>query len=128
MIARMTNFGRSNVSNSVYSLCSLTGRGFGSRGESDLCEFVVDVIREPLVAVESGLLLVVLNHYLQKHNKKHSIGGYSLVYSSDIIKSNKRQISKSNISKTAAILKPDERESFLDFYLVYKYVCLKILR
>ena len=46
------------------------------------------------------------------------------MYSSDIIKSNKRQISKSNISKTAAILKNAKNESFLDFYLVYKHVLL----
>ena len=39
------------------------------------------------------------------------------MYSSDFIKSNKRQISKSNISKTAAIF--DKSKSFLDFYLVY---------
>ena len=50
------------------------------------------------------------------------------LYSSDISKSNKRQISKSNISKQQRILKNDKSESFLDFYLVYKYVYLKIMR
>ena len=43
--------------------------------------------------------------------------------SGDIIKSNIRQISKSNISKTGAIFENFEKsESFLDFYLVHKYV------
>ena len=52
----------------------------------------------------------------------------SISYSSDIIKSNKKQISKSNISKTAVIFeKNDKSESFLDFYLVNNYVCLKIM-
>ena len=30
--------------------------------------------------------------------------------------------------KQQRILKNDKSESFLDFYLVYKYVCLKIMR
>ena len=30
--------------------------------------------------------------------------------------------------KQQRILKNDKNESFLDFYLVYKYVCLKIMR
>ena len=30
--------------------------------------------------------------------------------------------------KQQRVLKNDKSESFLDFYLVYKYVCLKIMR
>ena len=54
-----------------------------------------------------------------------SSSNFESKYSSDIFKNNKRQISQ---SKQQRILKNDKSESFSDFYLVYKYVCLKIMR
>ena len=54
--------------------------------------------------------------------------GESTTYSSDIIKSDIKLISISNISETAENFENDKNKRFSDFYLVHKYVCLEIMR
>ena len=67
-----------------------------------------------MFTIVSSFYLCCLASYFQKFLLLLQL--CQTLYSSDISKSNKRQISKSNISKTT-FLKNDKSGSFLDFYL-----------